>query len=136
MAEKLNFEMVSPERVLTSEPCDMVVIPGEEGDFGVLVDHAPIVALLRPGVVEIYQDDKVDERIFIVGGFAEVSADGCVLLTEEGIPLESFEKAEAERRLDTARRDLADIEDEGPAKERAARALQVAQALMDSVNAA
>ena len=133
MAEKLRFELVSPEEVLASEDCDMVVMPGEEGDFGVLIEHSPLVALLRPGVVEIYQGDKVERRLFVAGGFAEVHPKGCVLLTEEGLALEGFAKAEAERRLDTARRDLADVAEDGPVKVRAEQAVKIAEALVDAI---
>ena len=59
---KVAFELVAPERLLASIDCDMVVIPGEEGDFGVLPDHAPLMSLLRPGVISVYQGDRVDQR--------------------------------------------------------------------------
>ncbi|TVQ34967.1 MAG: ATP synthase F1 subunit epsilon [Geminicoccaceae bacterium] len=130
MADKLRFELVSPERVLASDDCDMVVMPGEEGDLGILVEHSPLVALLRPGVVEIYQGDKIEKRLFVSGGFAEVNPKGCILLAEEGIPLDGFAKAEAERRLDMAKRDLADVTEEGPVKDRAEHAVKVAEALV------
>lgn len=135
MADKLNFELVSPERVLASEACDMVVMPGEEGDLGILVEHAPIVTLLRPGVVALYLGDKVEKRFFVSGGFAEVNPAGCILLTEEGLALEDMSRSDAERRLDTARRDLADLSEEGPAKDRAEKAVKVAEALVDAVAA-
>ncbi len=133
MAEKLRFELVSPEQVLASDDCDMVVMPGAEGDFGVLIEHAPLVALLRPGVVEIYQGDKVEKRLFVAGGFAEVGPKACVLLTEEGLALEGFAKADAERRLDGARRDLADVTEEGPVRVRAEEAVRVAEALVEAI---
>ena len=133
MAEKLRFELVSPEQVLASDDCDMVVMPGAEGDFGVLIEHAPLVALLRPGVVEIYQGDKVEKRLFVSGGFAEVGPKACVLLTEEGLALDGFAKADAERRLDMARRDLDDLTEEGPVRVRAEEAVRVAEALVAAV---
>ena len=71
--DKLAFELVSPERVLASVHADMVVVPGEDGDFGVLVEHAPLLSLLRPGVISIYQGQQVEQRIFVEGGFAEVN---------------------------------------------------------------
>ena len=135
MADKLNFELVSPERMLADETCDMVVMPGEEGDLGILVEHAPIVTLLRPGVVALYQGDNVEKRFFVSGGFAEVNPKGCILLTEEGVALEDVSRDEAERRLDTARRDLADLTEEGPVKERAEKAVRIAEALVDAVAA-
>jgi F-type H+-transporting ATPase subunit epsilon len=135
LADKLNFELVSPERQLASEACDMVVVPGEEGDLGILVEHAPVVTLLRPGVVAVYQGDKVEKRFFVVGGFAEVNENGCILLTEEGFDLAETSTEAAERRLDTARRDFDDVTDEGPARERAAKAVRVAEALVEAAGA-
>ena len=73
MASKVAFELVAPERLLASIEADMVVIPGAEGDFGVLPDHAPLMSLLRPGVIAVYQGDRVDRRLFVDGGFAEVN---------------------------------------------------------------
>lgn len=134
MAEKLNFEMVSPERQLASDTCDMVVMPGEEGDLGILTEHAPLVTLLRPGVVEVYQGDKVDRRFFVAGGFAEVSDAGCTVLVEEGFLLDDVTGEEASRRLDTAERNLADIAEDGPQRERAAKAVHVAQALVEALD--
>ena len=135
MADKLNFELVSPEEVLVSAACDMVVLPGAEGDFGVLVLHAPTVAMLRPGVVEVYQGDTVDQRVFVAGGFVEVTPEACVLLAEEAFPLDGVTRIDAERRLDVAKRDLADLEEDGPPRERAERAVAIAQALVDVVAA-
>ena len=69
---KVAFELVAPERLLASIDADMVVIPGADGDFGVLPNHAPLMSLLRPGVISVYQGDKIDRRLFVAGGFAEV----------------------------------------------------------------
>ncbi len=132
MADKLNFELVSPERVLAGETCDMVVMPGEEGDLGILVAHAPLVTLLRPGVVSVYQGDKLERRFFVTGGFAEVEETSCVVLTGEGFALDDLTQEAAERRLDSARRDLDDIAEEGPARERAVKAVEVAEALVEA----
>ena len=70
MAEKVQFELVSPERLLVSEEVEMVVVPGTEGDFGVLVDHAPVMASVRPGVLEIHNEGADIRRIFVSGAFA------------------------------------------------------------------
>ena len=136
MADKLNFELVSPERALASEACDMVVMPGEDGDLGILVEHAPMVVLLRPGVVAVHDGGGVAKRFFVAGGFAEVRADGLIVLTEEGLDLAEVERDAAASRLDTARRDLGELEAEGPAKERAERSVEVAAALVEAVEAA
>ena len=73
MPDPFSFELVSPEKLLFSEDVEMVVVPGAEGDFGVLVGHAPLISALRPGVIGTYTGSTVDKRIFVAGGFAEVT---------------------------------------------------------------
>ncbi len=136
MVDKLNFELVSPERALASEACDMVVMPGEDGDLGILVEHAPMVVLLRPGVVAVHDGGSVTKRFFVSGGFAEVRTEGCIVLSEEGIDLADIGHDRAATRLDTAQRDLAEIAEEGPVKERAERSVKIAEALVEAVEAA
>src|SRR4051794_30045866 len=75
---KITFELVSPERLLLSQQVDMVVVPGSEGFFGVLIGHTPLISTLKPGVIEVYDGGKVVERIFVGGGFAEATPDRCV----------------------------------------------------------
>jgi F-type H+-transporting ATPase subunit epsilon len=100
---KFDFEIVSPERLLVSEPVDMAVIPGSEGDFGVLVDHALTIATLRPGVIEVWQGEQVTERLFVAGGFAEVTGDRCTVLADEAIRVEDIDSAAAQAELDGLR---------------------------------
>jgi F-type H+-transporting ATPase subunit epsilon len=80
MTEKVEFELVSPERLLVAKAVDMVVVPGTEGDFGVLRGHAPLISTLRLGVIDIHDAGAVAERIFVAGGFAEVTAERCTVL--------------------------------------------------------
>ena len=61
---KFEFELVSPERLVLSEPVDMAVIPGSEGDFGVLAGHSLVISTLRPGVIEVWQGEQVTSRLF------------------------------------------------------------------------
>ena len=77
---KFELELVSPERLLLSEPVDMAVIPGSEGDFGVLAGHSLLISTLRPGVIDVYEGNKVSERIFVSGGFAEVTPERVTVL--------------------------------------------------------
>ena len=70
--ETTLFELVSPERLLLSRQVGMVVVPGSEGLFGVLPRHAPLISTLVPGVIDVYEEGAVTDRIFIAGGFAEV----------------------------------------------------------------
>ena len=75
MAETLQFELVSPERLVLSQPAEMVVVPGAEGDFGAMPRHAPLISAVRPGVIDVYQGGAITSRIFVAGGFAEVTGD-------------------------------------------------------------
>ena len=99
MADKVEFELVSPERLLVSQGVDMVVVPGEEGDFGVLPGHALFLSGVRPGVIEIYDGDKISDRIFVAGGFAEVTGERCTVLAEEAVSLAEVERTTVEARI-------------------------------------
>jgi F-type H+-transporting ATPase subunit epsilon len=122
MADKVQFELVSPERLLVSEAVDMVVVPGSEGDFGVLPGHAPFISTVRPGVIEVYEGNTVTERIFVAGGFAEVSNDRCTVLAEDAAPLTDVNRAEVEGELRRLNEDLAAARDDA---ERAAIGLRI-----------
>ncbi|WP_084627652.1 ATP synthase F1 subunit epsilon [Elstera litoralis] len=95
MAGKITFELVSPERLVLSKPVDMVVMPGTEGEFGVLVGHAPILATLDPGVVAVHDGGQIVDRIFVAGGFAEVTAERCVVLAEDAVSVKTIDVAAA-----------------------------------------
>jgi F-type H+-transporting ATPase subunit epsilon len=98
MAEKLQFELVSPEKLLLSEAVAMVVVPGGEGNFGVLPGHALLISTVRPGVIDVYSDQQtqVSERIFVAGGFAEVTPERCTVLADEALPISSLDRAAIE----------------------------------------
>ena len=87
MAEKIQFELVSPAKLLVSSPVDMVVVPGTEGDFGALARHAPMITTVRPGVIVVHDGGKVSSRTFVAGGFAEVNEERITVLAEEAIPV-------------------------------------------------
>ena len=110
MVDKVAFELVSPERLLRSGDVDMVVVPGSEGDFGVLPGHAPMISSVRPGVVEIHDEGKDPERIFVSGGFAEVTAGRCTVLADDAVPVAEFDRAGLEQRIRDAEEDLEDAE--------------------------
>jgi len=73
MADTVKFELVSPERLLFSADVESVVVPGTEGDFGVLPGHARLISTVRPGVISVFQNGKVTDRIFVEGGFADAA---------------------------------------------------------------
>jgi len=106
MAEKIAFELVSPDRLLVSEDVDMVVVPGGEGDFGVLVGHQPMISTVRPGILEVQNAGAEDLRIFVNGGFAEITGDRCAVMTEEAVPVEELDRADLEQRIKDAEEDL------------------------------
>ena len=112
MADKVAFELVSPERLLVSAEADMVVVPGSEGDFAVLAGHAPMISTLRPGTLEVYQGDVAEDRYFVAGGFAEVAGDRLVVLAEETIPMAALDRADLERQIHDAEQDVADAKDD------------------------
>jgi F-type H+-transporting ATPase subunit epsilon len=114
VAATLQFELVSPERLLLSEQVEMVVVPGTEGNFGVLPGHALLISTVRPGLIEIYEAGKVRDRIFVAGGFAEVNPEGCTVLADEAVALPDLNRAvlEGEARELEARLNATQNEDE------------------------
>src|SRR5260370_24595308 len=96
---KTTFELVSPERLLLSQPVDMVVVPGSEGLFAALIGHAPFIATLKPGVIDVWDDGKITERIFVGGGFPEVTHEPFVLPAGTAAPGRDLDRAKAGARL-------------------------------------
>jgi F-type H+-transporting ATPase subunit epsilon len=88
----------------------MVVVPGSEGDFGVLPGHAPLISTVRPGVIDIHDGGRIAHRVFVGGGFAEVTPERCTVLAEEATMVENIDKSDVERRLQDAELDLRDAE--------------------------
>lgn len=86
MADRLHFSLVSPERELFNGEVDQVVVPGAEGEFGVLPGHAPVLSIIKPGVLRVI-DGANTRRIFVNGGFADVTPDGLTVLAEEALDL-------------------------------------------------
>jgi F-type H+-transporting ATPase subunit epsilon len=128
-----NFELVSPERKLISGPAKMVVIPGEEGDFGVLPGHSALVATIRPGVVEITMaDDSAPQRIFIAGGFADVSPVNCTVLAEEAVNVSDLNQADLEQTIRNLSEDMSMAKDDIE-KARITRKLSLARAKLQGL---
>lgn len=111
MADMLNFEMVSPEKLLLSEEVTSVTVPGTEGDFTVFAQHAPVLSTMRPGVVDV-QKDSGEERIFVRGGFAEVNPAGLTILAEEAIPMADLDKDALAQQIQNATEDVNDAKDD------------------------
>jgi F-type H+-transporting ATPase subunit epsilon len=111
MAE-LKFELVAPERLLYSGDVAQVVVPGSEGEFTVLPQHAPVLSTLKPGVLTVTGLDGEASRIFVRGGFAEVNPAGLTVLAEEAIPLAELSSDMLDQQISHAEDDLADAKDE------------------------
>ncbi|MEQ8404756.1 MAG: F0F1 ATP synthase subunit epsilon [Oceanicaulis sp.] len=116
MADKLHFDLVAPEARVFQGDVDMVVVPGSEGDFGVLAGHAPFMSTIRSGAIAIHEGGQVT-RTFIHGGFAEVTPAGLTILAEEAIDLSEIDPGEVERQLSEAREDLGQARDEAEERE-------------------
>ncbi len=129
MAETLEFELVSPAKLLISEPVEMVVVPGAEGDFGALPRHAPLLSTVRPGVIDVYKNDKVADRIFVAGGFAEVTQERCTVLAEEAVRVADLTREAVEARLQAAKDALQEADDPLEKSQAQAR-LVIAQAML------
>lgn len=114
MAEKLQFELVSPEKLLLSEAVAMVVVPGSEGNFGVLPGHALLISTVRPGVIDVYADEQtaVTERIFVSGGFAEVTPERCTVLADEALPISALDRAALEQQQKSFEGAIAGLRDQ------------------------
>jgi F-type H+-transporting ATPase subunit epsilon len=131
--DKVEFELVSPEKLLLTRAVDMVVVPGAEGDMGVLPRHSPTITTVRPGTIVVYEGGAVSDRIFIAGGFAEVSDNRCTVLAEEAMPIEDIDKAAAQQTLADAREDISSA-DSDAARKSAETAVAVAEAKIQAVD--
>jgi F-type H+-transporting ATPase subunit epsilon len=110
---KVTFRLVMPERELLATEADMVVVPGSEGDFGVLHGHAPLISTVRAGVLEVFQGNKAEQRFLVVGGFAEVTPERCTVLANEAMPFESVTAEQLAERERAAERHIAEATSDG-----------------------
>ncbi len=133
----LALEIVSPERLLLARDVEMVVIPGTEGDLGILPGHSKLVTSLRGGLVDIYENNKITDRFFVTGGFAEVTESRCSVLADEIIRQADINPAVAQAKLAEAKAafDAVDLHDADAYREASDRLIS-AQAMADSSAAA
>ena len=129
MPDLVQFELVSPERLILSTEVEMVVVPGTEGNFGVLPGHAPLISTIRPGTIDIYQGGAITERIFVVSGFAEVTPERCTVLADEAMSPDSLDRGTIDAELRTAEANLASLREHlghatGPDRDRLAAELR------------
>ena len=105
---RFHFDLVSPQRVLFSGDVEQVDIPGSEGDFGVLAGHAPLIAMLRPGIVSVLGAPGAPARIVVGDGYAEVNPEGLTILAELASPLEEFDRTGLDAQIKDTEEDVAD----------------------------
>ncbi len=129
---RVDFELVSPEALLLSEEVEMVVVPGDEGDFGVLPGHAPMISTIRAGVIHVFAGGSVQKRIFVAGGFAEVTPERCTVLAEEAMVVGEIDRDAVEQELKDLSEDADDAADETEREISRAR-LQVARAKLKAI---
>jgi len=132
--DKTKFELVSPEELLLSEEVDMVVVPGGDGDFGAMVRHAPLISSVRPGVIQVHDGGSVTERIFVAGGFAEVTPERCTVLAEVAVPVEKIDRSKTEQELKDAREDYEDAKEERE-RDEAEKRIKVLEAKLAAASA-
>jgi F-type H+-transporting ATPase subunit epsilon len=111
MAGIFKFELVTPERVLLSENVEQVVLPGSEGDFTVLVAHAPVIATLRPGVIDVQLTGR-KRRVFVKGGFVDVQPELLTVLAEKALDVEEVDAATIAAELEVADAELKEAKDD------------------------
>jgi F-type H+-transporting ATPase subunit epsilon len=99
MPDRPEFELVRPEHLLISEPVETVVVPGTEGNFGVLPGHAPLISTIGPGMIKIYQGQTVTRRVFVVSGIAEVTPERCTVLADEAVSPDTLDRGSIEADL-------------------------------------
>ncbi|RZA27859.1 MAG: F0F1 ATP synthase subunit epsilon [Proteobacteria bacterium] len=109
MAEGLKIEIVSPERLLVSQTVQSVTVPGTEGYFTVMADHAPFMTTLRPGFITV-TGASAAEIFFVRGGFADVSPTGLTILAEESVPFTEFNHADLQVQIKAAEEELSRAE--------------------------
>ena len=133
MADTFELELVSPESLLFSEPVEMVVVPGEEGDFGVLAGHTPVISNIRPGTLAIVEGGSVTKRVFLAGGFAEVTKERCTILAEGAMPVDDIDRSAVEQEINSLREDV-DAAADNAERGRTEAALAVAKAKLHSID--
>ena len=133
MSNKVQFDLVSPTKLVVSRGVDMVVVPGAEGDFGAMAAHSPLISAVRPGLIDIHDGGKVSERIFVAGGFSEVTAERVTVLAEEALALADITAELVEKRMTEAKAAVAAAKSDFE-KAKAQSLLDVAEALQAVVH--
>ena len=121
-----HFELASPEQLVFSGEVEHVVVPGSEGEFGVLAGHAPLVAMLRPGILTIHGSNE--QRFVVRSGFAEVNPQGLTVLADFAVAVDELDRGVLAGQIKDLEEDVADAA-EGPVRDRAAQRLDQLRAV-------
>ena len=123
---KISFDLVSPENLIFNDEVGMIIVPGKDGDLGILPGHSKLMSSLRPGRVMVYGEDKnLLKSFFVSGGFAEINPEKCIVLAESVEELSSLEKSLVEKEIQQL-----DSQNEMNANEQ----LLIAKAKLDAIN--
>ena len=109
--DRLQLELVLPDKLVASKLVDMVIIAGTEGDFGVLPEHAPLISSIRPGLLEIHDSEKT-EKFFLAGGFVEVLSNQVSILASELCSLEDIDISSCKDEIENLKKELNSSQDE------------------------
>jgi F-type H+-transporting ATPase subunit epsilon len=99
MAEKFKVNITTPGKLVFEDNVEMVTIPGEEGEFGVLAGHSPLISGIASGLISIYSDNSLKDRVFVAGGFAEVNQKEVNILATESYNLSKIKKTDIEDKI-------------------------------------
>lgn len=135
MADMFKFELVSPEQLLFSADVKEVLVPGAEGDFTVLPDHAPVLSTLRPGLLDVVDGEGKEHRIFVRGGLAEVDPMSLTVLAQQAVDLDKLDKSWLAQEIRNAEEDVSDAKDED-ARSEAESLLERLKQVEEAVSAA
>jgi F-type H+-transporting ATPase subunit epsilon len=127
--DTFKFELVSPERLLMSEDVVHVVIPGAEGDFMVLAEHAPVLSTLRPGVLDVKAQDQ-DKRIFVKAGVVEVDQNRCTVLAQMAHDVADMSSDAIAKEIEVARAELDEAGDDHEKKRLAELTIEQLESLV------
>jgi F-type H+-transporting ATPase subunit epsilon len=131
----LALEIISPERLLFARQVSMVVIPGTEGDLGILPEHAKLITALRGGMIDIYEDDEIIDRFFVSGGFAEITETRCTVLADQIMKPSEIDRDAASDELTAAEAEYRAVDEANPTAWRnASDRLITAEARIDALN--
>ena len=122
----ISFDLVSPENLIFNDEVGMIIVPGKDGDFGVLPGHSKVMSSLRPGRVMVYGEDKnLLKAFFVSGGFAEVNPEKCIVLAESVDEINELEK-------DTIEKEVQELE--GQDSDSYKEQLNISKAKIDALN--